>query len=584
MRATSGILKGLNPTVTITSKIIVIGFVLFCAVFAEQAGHYFETISGILLNNMKWFLIGLVSFVVGFLLYLMCSRYGHIRLSKDDEKPEFSYLTWIAMLFSGGMGIGLIFWSVAEPMSHYANNPFSPELTNESASDAMKITFFHWGLHPWSVFIIVGLAMAYFSYRKGLPLALRSILYPIIGDRIYGPIGHTVDILTVVITAFGLAQTLGLGVIQINSGLHQVFGVEINFTVQLLLIVGLSTCAVASAISGVSRGIRRLSEWNMLLSLLLVLIVLYIGPTRYMLNTLIESTGLYMQDIVGMSFWSDTQNDSGWQNWWTAFYWPWWMTWAPFVGMFIARISKGRTIRELIGGALIVPTLITFLWVSIFGGAALKIEQNARLDYQEQVVAAQQAHQPVPAEFTGGPILKATQVDTTHALFALFDNLDTGLFGRLLSTLACILLGTYFITSADSGALVLSILDAAGESESTNSIRVLWGIIVAIFAVVLIYAGGLKAIQAASIIMGFPIAIFISVMCLTLFYTLRREPKPWAMLPQHVHPEEEKLDGPVEPLMCVETVPQTKPRRSFSLRRKRRTVLATATEIQQNAS
>lgn len=556
MRATSGILKGLNPTVTIASKIVVIGFVLFCAILANQAGQYFETISGILLQNMKWFYIGLVSLVVGFLIYLMVSRYGHIRLSKDDEKPEFSYLSWISMLFSGGMGIGLIFWSVAEPMWHYADNPFSQGLTNEAATTSMKLTFFHWGLHPWSVFIIVALALSYFSYRKDLPFTLRSILHPLIGDRIYGPIGHTVDILTVAVTAFGISQTLGMGVIQINSGLNQAFGLGISLGTQLFIIVALCTCAVASVLSGVGKGIRRLSEWNMLLSLMLVLVVLYIGPTRYILNTLLESTGLYAQNIVGMSLWSDTQNDSGWQNWWTAYYWPWWMTWAPFVGMFIARISKGRTIRELIGGALIVPTLITFLWISVFGGAALKVEQDARVAHEAQVVAAQEAGQAAPAPFTGGPILEATKADTTRALFTMFDNLDKGMFGKLLSVLAC----TYFITSADSGTLVLCTLDAAGDSEPPKSIRVLWGVMIAAISGVLLYAGGLKAMQTASIIAGFPIAIFISVMSLTLFHSIRREPKPWAMLPEHVHPEEDKLDGPVEPMVetKVGAMPQPK--------------------------
>jgi len=551
MRAKSGILKGLNPTVTIASKIVVIGFVLFCAILANQAGQYFETISGILLQNMKWFYLGLVTLVVGFLLYLMISRYGHIRLGKDNEKPEFSYPSWIAMLFSGGMGIGLIFWSVAEPMWHYSSNPFTEGLTDSAASKAMEITFFHWGLHPWSVFIIVALALAYFSYRKDLPFTLRSILYPLIGDKIYGPIGHTVDILSVAVTAFGISQTLGMGVIQINSGLNQAFGIDISMGTQFLLIVVLCTCAVASVISGVGKGIRRLSEWNMLLSLLLVVVVLYVGPTRYILNTLLESSGMYVQNIVGLSLWSDTQKDSGWQNWWTAYYWPWWMTWAPFVGMFIARISKGRTIRELIGGALIVPTIITFIWISVFGGSALKIEQDARHAYTQQVVEAQSNNQDLPAPFTGGPILEATKADTTRALFTLFDNLDSEGFGKILSVIACLLLGTYFITSADSGTLVLCTLDAAGSREPPKSIRILWGVMVALIAAVLLYAGGLKAMQTASIIAGFPIAIFIAIMSLTLFHSIRREPQPWSMLPGHVHPEQDKLDGPVKPLMEV---------------------------------
>ena len=542
MRATSGILKGLNPTVTIASKVLVIGFVLFCAIMATQAGQYFETIANQLLHDFKWFYIGSVSLVLIFLLYLCISRFGHIRLGKDDEKPEFSYFSWIAMLFSGGMGIGLIFWSVAEPMWHYAGNPFTPGLSDASASMAMQLTLFHWGLHPWSVFTIVALALAYFSYRKGLPFTLRSILYPLIGDRIYGPIGHAVDILTVAVTAFGISQTLGMGVIQVNSGLNQTFGIGVNLGVQFLLIIVLCTIAVASVLSGVGRGIRLLSEWNMWLSLLLVIIVLAIGPTRYILNNLLESTGNYAQNIIGMSLWTDTQADSDWQNTWTAYYWPWWMTWAPFVGMFIARISRGRTIRELVCGALLVPTLITIIWMSVFGGSALKVEQDARSAHTQQVVTSATTQQSQADNYSGGPIVEATKADTTLALFTLFKNLDSGTLGKALSVLACVLLATYFVTSADSGTLVLCILDAAGANEPPTMIRILWGVLIAAIAGGLLYAGGLKAMQTASIIAGFPISIFILLMTSTLFHCIRREPAPWHMLPEHVRPDASILD------------------------------------------
>ncbi|MBE3175375.1 BCCT family transporter [Enterobacter cloacae complex sp. P29RS] len=554
MRATSGLLKGLNPTVTIASKILVISFVLFCAILANQAGKSFESISESLLYGMKWFYIGIVTLVLFFLIYLMVSRYGHIRLGKDNEKPEFSYTSWVAMLFSGGMGIGLIFWSVAEPMWHYSNNPFTTGLSNESSSMAMQLTFFHWGLHPWSIFLIVALALSYFSYRKNLPLTLRSILYPLIGKRIYGPIGHFVDILTVAVTAFGISQTLGMGVIQINSGLNQAFGVSVGLGSQLVIIVVLCTLSVSSVLSGVSKGIKRLSELNMLLSLLIVVIVLFIGPTRYILNTLMESTGNYIQNIIGMSFWSDAQNDSNWQNSWTAYYWPWWMTWAPFVGMFIARISRGRTIRELISGALIVPTVITFIWISVFGGTALKIEQQARVHHYEHVISQKKNLSDVQDDFKGGPILEATRKDTTNALFALFNNLPYSSLTTILSALACVLLGTYFITSADSGTLVLCILDACGHNEPPPFIRVLWGVMIAAIAAVLLYAGGLPAMQTASIIAGFPVSIFIALMTFTLFRTIRREPAPWAMLPEHVHPEPEQLDGSIKPTGAFKTV------------------------------
>lgn len=521
MRAQTGLLKGLNPTVTVVSKVLVIAFVLFCAIQAEQAGAFFQKASDFILNNFKWYYLSLVSGVLALLLYLMVSRFGLIRLGRDDERPEFSFTSWIAMLFSGGMGIGLIFWSVAEPMWHYADNPFAKGLTDEAATTAMRITLFHWGLHPWAIFTMVGLALAYFAYRKGLPLTMRSILYPLIGERIYGPIGHVVDILAVAITAFGVSQSLGLGVTQINTGLNQVFGLPIGLGTQLVLIAVISCAATLSVMSGVSRGIRLLSEWNMLLSVLLIAVVLLIGPTRYLLNTTLESTGDYLQNIVGLSFWSDTQKDSGWQNWWTAFYWPWWMTWAPFVGLFIARISRGRTIRELIGGALLVPTLVTIVWMSVLGGAALHGERVDRLQHEQQVASGQLVGEA--AEFKGGEVLLATKVETTSAMFVLLQKLDAGMMGKALSVLVCLMLASYFITSADSGTLVLCTLNAVGHPEPPQGIRVVWGVLIACIAAGLLYAGGLKTIQMASITAGLPISVFILLMSFTLLRTLRQE-------------------------------------------------------------
>ena len=540
MHEKRGVLTGVNPVVTMTSIILAVAFVLFCAVAADRALGYFEEVSSTLLFGAKWFYIGSVSAVVMFLLYLMMSRYGHIRLGKDDEKPEFSFAAWISMLFSGGMGIGLIFWSVAEPVWHYASNPFTPPMSDASASMAMQLTFFHWGLHPWSVFIIVALALSYFSYRKDLPLTLRSILYPWIGDRIYGPIGHAIDILTVVVTAFGISQTLGMGVLQINTGIGEVFGGHLGYGGMLAIVIALGAVAVLSVLSGVGKGFKRLAEMNMLLSLVLVLALLCLGPTRYILNTLLETTGNYVQHIVGMSLWSDAEKDSGWQNTWTAYYWPWWMTWAPFVGMFIARISRGRTVRELIGGALIVPTLICFIWIAVFGGTALKMEQQAMQGHQQSVAAGvQSAAEP----FTGGAVLQATRHDTTQAVFALFDQLHYPAIATVLSVMICVLLAMHFVITADSGTLVISILSADGSCDPPRRIRVLWGVGVTAIAAVLLYAGGFKVMQAASIIAGFPVSLFIAVMAATLFQSIRREPLAWAMLPAHVRPAPEQLDG-----------------------------------------
>lgn len=553
MQVNSRVMQGVNPVVTMTSIILVVAFVLFCAVAADKALSYFEAASATLLFSMKWFYIGSVSAVLVFLLYMMMSRYGHIRLGKDHEKPEFSYAAWIAMLFSGGMGIGLIFWSVAEPIWHYASNPFTPPLTDSSASMAMQLTFFHWGLHPWSVFIIVALALSYFSYRKGLPLTLRSVLYPWIGKRIYGPIGHTIDILTVSITAFGISQTLGMGVLQINSGMGKVFGTHLGYGGMLAIVVVLSTIAVSSVLSGVGKGFKRMAELNMLISLVMVLIVLFIGPTRFILNSLLETTGNYIQHIVGMSFWTDAERDSQWQNSWTAYYWPWWMTWAPFVGMFIARISRGRTIRELIGGALIVPTLICFIWIAVFGGSALKVEQKARQQHQEVVATAAHGATASAEPFSGGPILQATKEDTTEAVFALFEHLPYPAVGTLLSVMICVLLAMHFIITADSGTLVMSILCANGNCDPPKSIRVIWGVGITAIAAVLLYAGGFKVMQAGSIIAGFPVSVFIIIMGVALFRTIRREPLAWKMLPEHVHPEPHQLDEPLRPLTGGDT-------------------------------
>ncbi len=521
MRAESGLLKGLNPTVTIWSLLAVVVFVLFCALFAEHAAAAFQSASDFILQNFKWFYLISVTGVLGLLIYLMCSKFGHIKLGRDDDKPEFSFGSWIAMLFSGGMGIGLIFWSVAEPMWHYAGNPFATGLTDEAATTAMRITLFHWGLHPWAIFTIVGLGLAYFAYRKGLPLSMRSILYPLIGERIYGPIGHVVDILAVAITAFGVSQSLGLGVVQMNTGLSQVFDLPISLGVQITLIVLITMVTTVSVMAGVSRGMKRLSEWNMLLSVVLVVMILLLGPTRYILNLMLESTGDYASHLVGLSFWSDTQKDSGWQSWWTAFYWPWWMTWGPFVGLFIARISKGRTIRELIAGALLVPTLVTIIWMSVFGGAALKAEQVDRQQHAE-LVASGELHGD-KAKFEGGTVLLATKQETTAAMFTLLHKIDAGTLGKVLSVLVCILLATYFITSADSGTQVLCTLNSMGSANPPQSIRLLWCILEGAIATALLMAGGLKAIQMASIAAGLPIAGFILLISYTLMRSLRQE-------------------------------------------------------------
>lgn len=534
--------KGINESnqvVSIASKILVIIFVLFCAIYANQAIEIFSNISSFILHNMKWFILTAVTLICFFLIYIMCSRFGNIKLGKDGDKPEYSYFAWISMLFSCAMGVGLVFWGVAEPINHYANNPFTKALTDEAASIAMQITFFHWGLHAWSIYCITALTIGYFSYRKGLPFSLRSIFHPLIGDRINGPIGHIIDIIVIVVTTFGISQTLALGVLQINSGLNKVFGLEIGVTSQFLILLTLSSLATFSVVRGIGTGMRRISEINIILSIILIIILMFVGPARYITNSYFEGIGNYTSNFVSMSFWSDSQKDTEWQNWWTAFYWLWWATWAPFVGMFIAKISKGRTIRQLISGVLIVPTLVTFLWMAVFGGSALKVEQEARQSYEAKMILEDknksfnevkdlansnlETSNNADPKFTGGPIVKATKEDNTLAIFALYNSIDSGLFGTILSMTTCLLLITYLVTSQDGGTHVLCFLDTRSEKDSSLRTRLTWSLFITLISLGLLYIGGLKAIQTAVIIFGFPIIIILVIMCITILKALNNE-------------------------------------------------------------
>ncbi len=517
--------SGSNKAVSLISKILVVAFVLFCAIFSDRAAQIFSQLSNILLSNMKWFILLSITGICFFLIFIMFSKYGNIKLGKDSDKPQYSNFSWLAMLFSCAMGVGLVFWGVAEPINHYASNPFTTGLTDSSARMAIQLTFFHWGLHAWSVYCIVALAIGYFSYRKGLPFSVKSVLQPLIGNRINGIAGNIIDILVIVITTFGISQTLAIGVLQINTGLNKVFGLEISVTAQFIIMIILSSLATFSVIRGIGTGMRRLSELNILLSIILIIILMFIGPTRYIINSYIEGLGDYSSNFIGMSLWSNTQEDSQWQNWWTAFYWLWWSTWAPFVGMFIAKISKGRTIRQLISGVLIVPTLVTFAWMCVFGGSALKIEQEARHLYEKEKseLIATSTSADLPESFTGGPIVQAIQKDNTLAIFTLFDSIDSGIFGTILSITTCILLITYLVTSQDGGTHVLCFLDTQSEHETPISTRLLWCTFVTAISLGLLYIGGLKAIQAAVTLFGFPIIVLMTLICISLYKALKQE-------------------------------------------------------------
>lgn len=399
---------------------------------------------------------------------------------------------WFAMLFSAGMGIGLLFYSVAEPMFHFVSSPLAAPGTAEAARRAMDVTFLHWGLHPWAIYTMVGLALAFFAFNKGLPLSIRSVFYPVLGERIHGPIGNIVDILATVATLFGVATSLGLGVQQVNAGLNHLFGIEQSPTVQVILIAGITALATWSVLAGLSAGIRRLSEINLVLATLLCLFVLILGPTLFILNAFGENLGHYIQYLPQLSTWNETYETSTWQNSWTVFYWGWWIAWSPFVGMFIARVSYGRTVREFILGVLFVPSLITFAWLTIFGNSALQVE----------LVGA-------------GGIARAVQENLPVALFVLLENFP---LQEVTSMLTVLVIVTFFVTSSDSGSMVIDIITAGGNPDPPKLQRLFWALLEGAVAAALLVGGGLVALQTAAISTGLPFALVL----LFMIYSLRR--------------------------------------------------------------
>jgi choline/glycine/proline betaine transport protein len=419
------------------------------------------------------------------------SSMGAIKLGPDDSEPDFSTASWFAMLFSAGMGIGIMFYGVAEPVLHFASPPVGEGGTVEAARNAMQLSFFHWGLHAWAIYAVMGLALAYFSFRQGLPLTVRSALYPLIGERIYGPVGHLVDIFAVFGTMFGVATSLGLGVMQVNAGLNYLFGIEPDIAVQLMLIAGITLLATASVVSGVNAGIRRLSELNLGLAIALMLFVLAVGPTVFLLQAAMQNTGGYISDLVGKTFTLYAYQPNEWIGGWTLFYWGWWISWSPFVGMFIARISRGRTIREFVIGVLLVPSGFTFLWFTIFGNTALAMQ----LDGSAQMV-------------------DAVQADVAVALFQFLGHLP---FAGISMTIATLLVVTFFVTSSDSGSLVIDIITSGGEPEPPVWQRVFWALTEGAVA------AGLAALQTGAIASGFPLAVILLVVCYGLFTALRQE-------------------------------------------------------------
>jgi glycine betaine transporter len=480
------------------SLVIVFVIVLFGAIspelFASAASHVLKVTT----TNFGWFyLIVTFGFLI-FCIFLAFSRYGQIPLGSDDDEPEYSLPTWFAMLFSAGMGIGLVFWGVAEPVSHYFSPPAGVTgQTTEAAQTALRYAFFHWGLHPWGIYALIALALAYFQFRKGAKGLISSTFGPLLGERIHGPLGKGIDILAVIATAFGVATSLGLGTLQINGGLSHLFGLPSNTTVQIVIISIITVLFLLSATTGLDRGIKYLSNTNLVLALLLLLLTLVLGPTSFIFDAFTSTLGSYLNNLISMSLRLTPFTQGTWVANWTLFYWSWWIAWAPFVGMFIARVSKGRTIKEFVICVMLVPSLLSFIWFSVFGGTALHLEI-----------------------FDQAPIGTAVQRDISTALFLALEQLP---MGYILAVVAILLIITFFITSADSAIFVLGMLSSDGNLDPSNRVKVTWGILQSSIAIVLLLSGGLEGLQTASIVAALPFTVIMVLMCFSLVMALQEE-------------------------------------------------------------
>ena len=486
---------GVCPPVFFSAAAFNIALILFAGLWTDTAGRVFAATLHFITNVFGWYYVLATAGFLVFVLWLLFSRHGNIRLGQKDEQPQFSRLAWLAMLFAAGMGMGLVFWGVAEPLHHYQDPPIATSMTSEAAGEAIRFSFFHWGLHPWAVYVVFGLGIALLHFRNGLPLAPRTLLYPLFGQRIYGWLGHVTDAFCTVGTLLGVATSLGLGAMQINAGLTRLAGIEYVTHVQILIIVLITMVATTSTISGVSRGIKYLSIVNIVLMVLFLSFVFLMGPTLYSLKIFFSGVGDYLLNLVGTSFWIDIRSDSEWQSNWTLFYWGWWISWSPFVGIFIARISQGRTVREFILLVLLVPTLVNFFWFAVFGGTALHVER-----------------------FGGGGLAGPVTQNIAMSLHLLLEHLP---WTEVMQWSGLMLVVIFFITSSDSGSFVDDMVTSGGNPNPPVANRVFWGVSEGAAAAVLLLSGGLKALQAASISAGLPQSILLILGCVGLVKTLR---------------------------------------------------------------
>jgi len=492
---------------------VVVSFLLVLGTLANPslAGEVFAEVLQFITHTFGWFYMLVVAIFLVFIVTIAISRFGKIRLGPDHSDPEYPFLVWFAMLFSAGYGVALLFFGVAEPVLHFAEPPMGAAQTVDAAKQAMQIAFFHWGFHIWAIYGLVGLVLAYFSFRHGLPLSIRSALYPLIGDRIYGPLGHTVDVIAILGTLFGIATTLGLSATQINAGLNYLWpAIPLGTTVQVICITVITGLATLSVVAGMDKGVKRLSILNMVLAVTLMTFVFLVGPSIMILETFLENTGSYLNNIVERTFNLQAYSRGDWIGNWTLFIFGWTIAWAPFVGLFIARISRGRTIREFVLGVMLVPSIFTFMWFSIFGDTALNMIMN------EGYTA----------------LIDEVQANTAIALFKLFERLP---MTQLVSILTVILITTFFVTSSDSGSLVIDSLASGGHTENPVWQRVFWAVTQGLIAAVLLIAGGLNALQAMTIASALPFALIMLLAAWGLWRALVIEGHREASLRQRHH-------------------------------------------------
>ncbi|GAM16196.1 glycine betaine transporter OpuD [Mesobacillus selenatarsenatis SF-1] len=478
------------------SLVIASAFVIWGVVAPVQLGEVMDQTKAFFLDSFGWFYQLAASFFLLFAIFLIFSKYGKIKLGADDDKPDFKRKTWFAMLFSAGMGIGLLFFGVSEPISHFANPPIGEGGTPEAAKIALRYTYLHWGFHAWAIYAVIALVLAYYKFRKKKPGLMSITLSPLLGERSKGAIGTIVDVVAVFATIFGVAASLGLGAAQINGGLNYVAGVPNNFTIQLIIIAIVTVLFLLSASTGLQRGIKYLSNANLVLAVILLFGFLILGPTGFVLDLFTTTLGSYVQNLPGMGLRLTPFNEeqASWIKDWTIFYWAWWIAWAPFVGTFIARVSKGRTVREFMIAVLIIPTLVCAFWFAIFGGTAIYFE------------------------YFEGANIAGQNLET--ALFYVYDLLP---FSGALVIITLLLITTFFVTSADSATFVLGMQTAKGDLNPPNVVKIVWGLFLSASAIVLILSGGLNAMQTAIIVSAFPLTFVLIAMSFSILKDFRSE-------------------------------------------------------------